>query len=210
MNCKNKWWNLHNLSVYRLSDCIPVRIGEADVTAGPRLGGRRPRLPVREPGKYFLTVPLLGSDRFVSVFVTEGDALVGGHGRLHGPGLVTFVVHDESVARAQDAGAGDSSLSGHGLVIGDVRPDLASDDDGAPWSGHKFGGRPYIVNRGEEIEAEVDSCLNRGFAQIVQMDFPGNAGDAAVRGAWPFVTGMFHVLAAGDGAGLEFRWFFEL
>ena len=66
------------------------------------------------------------------------------------------------------------------------------------------------MNRGENLETEVDSCLNRGFVQVVQMDFPGSAGDAAVSRAWPFVTGMFHVLAACEGDGLVFRWFFEL
>jgi hypothetical protein len=80
-----------------------------------------------------------------------------------------------------------------------------------PWSGHKLGGRPYFVNRGEPVEQEVNDLLREGYEHVLQMDFPGNDPDAEVSGAWPFGTGMFHVLGrARRGEAEDFLWFFEL
>ncbi len=70
-------------------------------------------------------------------------------------------------------------------------------DDGAgkevPVSSHKLGGRPYCIQEPELPGA--DELLTDGWTQVLQLDFPARS---PVRGAWPFLDGLFNVFMRRD------------
>jgi hypothetical protein len=97
------------------------------------------------------------------------------------------------------------------LVLGESSPDIVVVEDHlVPYSGHKMGGLPYFVEGEPSLEDPVQGLLRAGFVHLVQIDFPGNEGDADVSGPWPIGTGIIHLLARWNAEQFEWAWFWEL
>ena len=185
------------------------RIGDGPSDAGPRLGGRSPAgvSPEDATLKYFLTIPLGRGEDELSVFVDPGYALEH-PGQIVSTVGVEVVVHTRS-QRANEARSFDSTLSPHPLVpIEEVPDEQEENGEILPSSANKFGGRPYLVRRGGELEAKVSSLESAGFSQCLQIDFPGSE-DALVTGDWPVGTGIFHLLLRTQHGQVAWRCFWE-
>lgn len=195
-----------------IDSCRPFSIGSGPSETGPRLGGRAPQsvAPINPRLRYFLTVPLSGSSQEMSIFTDPSSAFVfgGNAGRILSGGGIEIAIHD-STGRSPDQTSFDSELSAHPIRVGSVEPDV-QDEEGIqrPFSGHKLGGKPYLVKTGGQLEASLQSLIDAGFRQALQIDFPGSE-DGPVEGSWPFGTGLFHVMLKITPNEFAWRCFWE-
>ena len=190
-----------------------ITIGAGRSEEGPRLGGRAPQecAPSSRALRYLVTFPLTADGmEEASLFVDpDPDFVFGGNAGkvLQGPQL-EVVRHHRS--RRCKSSPFDSPVSEHPLLVADPKSDEVVEDGAAvPYSGHKIGGRPYFVHGEPSLEDEVGSLLAAGYCHCLQLDFPGGEGDAEVSGAWPFGTGLLHVLCNVSGEGFSWRCFWE-
>jgi hypothetical protein len=186
------------------------RIVDGESERGARLGGRAPDgvgdSVLREDAVYVMTVPLSSTPELeLSIFV-QGEIWAAMNQGLFSDVRVVALPHVPSHRRSD--GRFRSQLSEHRIVLGDEISDADPESDDAdgpkPWSHHKIGGRPYCIQEPELEGAEALS--QRGFVQLIQLDFPGSA-DGAVSGSWPFADGMFNLF--GKPPFDEFFWAFQ-
>jgi hypothetical protein len=205
---------MHLLCPDDQSICLPVRVGDGTSETGPRLGGDPPQgiLPSNQLllTRYFATVPIsLEPDLEASIFLSFDFAQMAKYsGILCNDELVQVVIHEPSRRGSQSQLS--SNLSAHPLIIKDFQTDWVIDDGiQLVESGHKIGGRPYIIHNEPSIHEESAKIMADGFVQIIQLDFPGGGGDAIVSGDWPFADGMFHLFGKVSSNNWEWKWFWE-
>lgn len=191
-----------------------IRIADGASETGARLGGRAPEgvTPSANHLVYFFTVPSRWvEDEDSSLFMDQRREFIYGENAgqlLRGPG-VELISHPR-VPRARTSRPFDSPLSEHALLLSEPEADLVSEDgEGVPYSGHKAGGMPYFIHGERELENAVLSLFERGHRQLIQIDFPGNEGDADVSGPWPVGTALLHVLVSHVGGERDWVCFWE-
>ncbi|HYL99489.1 MAG TPA: hypothetical protein VEZ90_11080 [Blastocatellia bacterium] len=192
---------------------IPLRIAQDDSLTGARFGGRPPAGILQHAPSaattYFATIPLAEAPVIeMSVFLTrtlvEMMDVMGELWTNDDPVIV--ISHPPSKRGESETMA--SSYSSHAIILGEPRSDTAIyEGDLVVLSDHKIGGKPYFVSGDRGLEDAVLQCLDQGFFQAVQFDFPGpeDAGDEE----WPFGDGVFHVLARPPFGKGDFRSFWE-
>jgi hypothetical protein len=194
-------------------ECTPFNVGSGDSREGPRIGGRPPAgiEPSRHAAaRYFATLPLAdnGEEEISLFFPMNGDVVSAQSGIVHDDGI-DVVVHSPS--RRGD-GPYPTPLPEHPLVMGSPKSDRVADDGGelVPESGHKLGGRPFLIQNERSLVEAVRTSILAGYRQVVQFDFPAGGGDAVFDGPWPFVDGMFNLMGRRVGSEWEWRWFWQL
>lgn len=191
-----------------LFEARTIRIREGDSESGSRIGGRAPEgvAPRDEKYRYFLTVPISATGLWLSVF-SDWGAVLSNRSRLTRGSGVEAVFHGPT-SRSTESKPWDSELAPHPLEISDPVPDGQTvDGEVMPISVNKVGGLPYLVNRHEELAADVRKALDTGFCQVIQIGFPSSE-DSSIAGPWPF-AGLFHVLARPAGSRVGWRWYWE-
>ncbi len=191
-----------------------LRVGSGPSEVGSRIGGRPPGgVKPFQPGMvYFVTIDIPGLAQELSIFVTKSiDYFYGPDaGRLVGvpsPG-VNVVLHQPSPRATRTPW--DSPVSEHPLVDLGIFDDLVIEDGHTvAYSGHKIGGRPYLVRADPNLDAGLTDLESRGFVHCLQLDFPVLEGDEEVSGPWPTGTAMFHLFARlsdGDAGDWHILW----
>ena len=192
----------------------PLRIGERDAEAGPRLGGISPKgvMPafVNSRTRYFGTLPLNQEGSLeVSIF-TSFD--YSGSGPLsiasnmckilsETSALVQFVVHNPS--RRANFGGLTSEYSGQCLCVGPLEEEKPDDI----YIGHKMGGEPFYYHSTQEVLGDADRVRSLGYIYFLQFAFP-NPHDGG-KGDWPFGNYMFHVFAKEIRGCVAFQYMLE-
>lgn len=193
--------------------CIPLELDEGESPNGPRIGGRAPR-GVRPRSAaanthYFLTLPLLSDPPSeFSVYLTlDPDEMVDNERRVCAPG-VEVLVHPPS--RRGDSDAHASALDAHSLMLGAEASDtIESDGDRIIRTSAKLGGRPFVINPEEDLEAALESLAAQGFVHVLQMPSPSSAR-VTMRGAWPFAGGMLQLFSRAPFEAANWAWYWEL
>ena len=179
---------------------VPLTIGEAASSSGPRIGGHSPVLvaPASSDFCYFGTLPFAIEPMLdVSIFGDfENDAWFDLPVLLQVDGLVEFVLHDP----AERGSEGRRCLPEHPLVLGVAQPDAGED---GVYANHKLGGTPYLL-QDDELAEPFAELTQQGFRHFCQFEFPGHR-DALVDGDWPFGDAIFHAFFRWIDAP-EWRW----
>lgn len=190
---------------------MPLRVVACGPSeSGPRLGGTapegvRPSVKTRDT-RYLATIPLSDDGEIdVSFFLSlTFDEMLRDAGRMYQGAAIEPVTHSP-----RGRGRGDefkSVLSPHPLDLGGARDDWSIEDGGEIIeSGHKIGGRAYLIQSTEARRRELERAWSEGFRQFLQLDTPA---EAAVKGDWPFANGMFHAFVRVEDSDRPLRWRF--
>ena len=190
-----------------------LTIGEGPIDSVLRVGGPGSEgvdsTLLGPHAQFVLTVPLASGPRLCfSLFVnaTFRQLITAMNDGPHSDDRVIVILHDK-VPRLSKRGRF-QCMSEHPLVLGAPEPDLVSDGEGGfvTESRHKIGGRPYCIQEPELPGAS--SLLERGFIQVLQLDFPGPP-DALVSGDWPFGDGLFNLFWHPHATGEDFVWYVQ-
>lgn len=193
--------------------CLPITISEGDSLRGSRIGGTPPRgvfASRQEKVHYLLTLQLDKVTALeISVFLLCDWEFIASHPRElfdQGSRHVEIVVHNNSV---RDASRLDNSLlSAHPLDVEPVVVDQLTNEETTPSSGHKLGGRPYLIKSAPDLVNSLVGIEKKGFRQLLQLDFPGSR-DADISGDWPFGDGMFNLFFSPGNSYSSWYYFWQ-
>ncbi len=188
--------------------CLPLRITNEEKEDDGRLGGAPPQGIGVEAAdlRYFATVPFAESDH-LSIFVADYDELAENRAVVSALGLVQVVLH--SPAQRDNAADGASLLSAQGLAVLPEAEDWMEDDgQRLILSGHKIGGRPYLIRNTPELVDGIENARQQGFRQMLQIDFP-EATDADISGPWPFGDGIFNLFGRPPFGAQDWKWYWD-